>query len=174
VIVKFRAWVTFRQYIPKKRNYKKRIYKQCDESRYTYDMRVYLGKDSDTATDDMTATHTTVRHLTSRVEGVGHKIFMDNFFSSPRLFDDLDRRNLPNLRAVALWSGNFLFNGRLLNWKILGTLFQVAVWHINYMIKGNDASIDPAVNAAANKEKYFCVIWDRMLYSCTYLACHIV
>ena len=52
--------------------------------------RVYLGKDSQSATDDMTATHATVRHLTSRVEGLGHKLFMDNFFSLPRLFDDLD------------------------------------------------------------------------------------
>jgi len=55
-----------------------------------YDMRVYLGRDSCSATDDMTATHATVRHLTSTVEGLGHKIFMDNFFPSPRLFDDLD------------------------------------------------------------------------------------
>jgi len=39
----------------------------------------------------MTATHAAVRHLTCRVEGLGHKIFMDNFFSSPRLFDDLER-----------------------------------------------------------------------------------
>jgi len=42
----------------------------------------------------MTAMHATVRHLTSRVKGLGHKIFMDNFLSSPRLFDDLDRRKI--------------------------------------------------------------------------------
>ena len=50
-----------------------------------------LVKDSRSVTDDMTATHAAVRHLTCRVEGLGHKIFMDNFFSSPRLFDDLER-----------------------------------------------------------------------------------
>jgi len=49
-----------------------------------------LGEDSRSATDDMTTTHATVRHLTSRVEGLGHKIIMDNFFSSPRIFEDLD------------------------------------------------------------------------------------
>ena len=49
-----------------------------------------MGRDSHSATDDMTATHATVRHLTHRVEGLGHKLFMDNFVSSPRLFDDLD------------------------------------------------------------------------------------
>jgi len=48
----------------------------------------------------MTATHATVGHLTSRVEGLGHKIFMDNFFSSPRLFDDLDRRKLNSCGTV--------------------------------------------------------------------------
>jgi len=62
-------------------------------------MRMYLGRDSHSATD-MTATHAIVRHLTSRVEGLGHKIFMDNFFSSPRLFDDLERRNINLYRAV--------------------------------------------------------------------------
>jgi hypothetical protein len=29
----------------------------------------------------MMATHTTVRSLTKKVEGVGHKFHMDNFFS---------------------------------------------------------------------------------------------
>jgi hypothetical protein len=55
---------------------------------------------------------------------------------------------------MAIWPGNFLVNGRLLIWKILGTLFQVAVWHISDMIKGNDASIDPTVNAAANMTRH--------------------
>jgi len=63
--------------------------------------------------------------------------------------------NLPNLRATAVWPGSFLVSGRLLNWKMLDTLFQVAVQHINYMIKDNDASIDPIVNAAANTTRHF-------------------
>ena len=95
VILKFQSRVISRQYISKKRkSYGTKIYKLCDESGYTYNMKVYLGKDSHAATDDMTATRATVRHLTSRVEGLGHKLFMDNFFSSPRLFDDLLRQKV--------------------------------------------------------------------------------
>ena len=70
VIVKFQGRVIFRHYIPKKKIcFGIKIYKLCDESRYTYDMKVYLGRDSRSATDDMTATHATIRHLTCRVEG---------------------------------------------------------------------------------------------------------
>jgi len=95
VVVKFQVRVIFRQYIPKKRKrFGIKIYKLCDESGYMYDIKLYLGKDSRSATDDMTATHATVRHFTCRVEGLGHKLFMDNFFSSPRLFDDLLRRKI--------------------------------------------------------------------------------
>jgi len=101
VIVKFQGRVIFRQYIPMKRKcFGIKIYKLCDESGYTYDMSVYLGKDSRSATDDMTATHATVRHLTCRVEGLGHKLFMDNFFSLPRLSVDLLRRNIYSCGTV--------------------------------------------------------------------------
>ena len=92
VTVKFKDKVIFRQYIPKKRKrFGIKIYKLCDESGYMHDMRVYLGRESHSATDDTTATHTTVRHLTCRFEGLGHKIFKDNLFSSPRLFAGLER-----------------------------------------------------------------------------------
>ena len=102
VIVKFQDRVIFRQYIPKKRKcFGIKIYnKLCDKSGYTYNMKVYLGRDSSSATDDMTATHATVRHLTCRVEGLGNKLFMDNFFSLPRLFDDLLRRKIHSCRTV--------------------------------------------------------------------------
>ena len=39
-------------------------------------------------------------HLTCKVEGLGHKLFMDNFFSLPRLFDDLLRRKIHSCGTV--------------------------------------------------------------------------
>jgi len=101
VVVKFKGRVIFRQYIPKKRkHFSIKMYKLCDESGYIYDMRVYFGRDSHSTTDNMTAIHATVRHLICRVEGLGHKIFMDNFFSSSRLFDDLDRHKINSCATV--------------------------------------------------------------------------
>jgi hypothetical protein len=89
VIVKCRARVIFRQYFPKK-SFGITIYKLCDEAGYTCAMKVYLGKDQQSASDDMTATHATVIYLTRRVEGLVFKVCLDNFFSSPRFFDDMD------------------------------------------------------------------------------------
>ena len=48
----------------------------------------------------MTATHASVRHWTGRVEGLGHKLFMDNFFSLPRFSDDLLRRKILSCGSV--------------------------------------------------------------------------
>ena len=55
----------------------------------------------------MTATHATVTDLTKKIEGCGHKLYMDNFFSSPELFDDLAKKQIyccgilrPNRRGM--------------------------------------------------------------------------
>jgi hypothetical protein len=86
VIVKFKGRVIFRQYIPQKRKrFGIKIYKLCDESGCTYDMRVDLGRDSRSAIDDMAATHATVRHLPSRVEGLGQNIY-GQFLFIPKTF----------------------------------------------------------------------------------------
>jgi hypothetical protein len=93
VFVKCRGRVIFRQYIPKKTNhFCIKIYKLCDEAWYLCAVRLYVGKHSHSTTDDMTATQAAVRHLTGRAEGLIHKLFMDNCFSSPRLFDESDTK----------------------------------------------------------------------------------
>jgi len=70
------------------------MYKLCDSLGYTYDMRVYLSKQWQHATAQITATHGMVLQVIRRVEGLGHKIFMDNYFTSPALFGDLFQRKI--------------------------------------------------------------------------------
>jgi hypothetical protein len=57
-------------------------------------MKVYLGRDRKRADQDVTGTHATVRDLCRRIGGVGHKLYMDNFFSSPDLFDELKTKDI--------------------------------------------------------------------------------
>ena len=45
---------------------------------------MYLCRESRSAPDYINETNATVTHVTCRVEGLEHKLFMDNFFSSPR------------------------------------------------------------------------------------------
>jgi hypothetical protein len=90
IIALFKGRVVFKQYVPKK--YKRfgiKIYKVCDSKGYTYNMSMYLGGDRKRVTASVTATHATVTGLTTRIENFGHKLYMDNFFSSPELFDYL-------------------------------------------------------------------------------------
>ena len=86
VIVKFKGRIVFKQYTPKKRkSFGIKMFKLCDSTGYTYAMNVYLGKDRQRGAQHLTATHATVTNLTRDVEGFGHKLYMDNFFSSPDL-----------------------------------------------------------------------------------------
>jgi len=70
------------------------MFKLYDSTGYTYDMNVYHGKDRQRAAQHLTATHNTVANLTRGVEGFGHKPYMDNFFSSPELYDDLAQKKI--------------------------------------------------------------------------------
>jgi hypothetical protein len=50
-------------------------------------------------TQMMMATYAIVESL-NRTEEVGHKLFMDNFFSSPNFFDDLHTRGINYCETV--------------------------------------------------------------------------
>jgi hypothetical protein len=57
-------------------------------------MEVYLGKDRKRATPDMTATNATVKQLSRNVKGCGHKLYIDNNYSSPDLYSDLTKERI--------------------------------------------------------------------------------
>ena len=95
VIVSFKGRVIFKQYIPKiHKHFGSKIFKLCDSTVYMYDLKVYLGKDSQRMAQRVTATHATVTELTRKIEGCGHKLYMDNFFSYPELFEDLVKKQI--------------------------------------------------------------------------------
>jgi hypothetical protein len=52
-------------------------------------MEVYFAKDIQQATTDITATHATVKQMARIEKGCGQKSHMDNYFSSPDLYDNL-------------------------------------------------------------------------------------
>jgi len=87
IIVLLKGTVIFEQYTPKKhKRFGLKLYKLCDSKGYTYNITVYLEKDRKHVTPSMTTTHATVTGLAARIEHLGHKLYMDNFFSFPVLF----------------------------------------------------------------------------------------
>lgn len=190
VIVKFKGKVIFRQYIPKKhKRFGVKIYKLNDSLGYTYDMNVYLGKQKELATDNVSAIHGTVLQLIRRVEGVGHKLFMDNHFSSPILFDDLlerkinscgtvryNRRGLPqeiNPKQLKLRRGDIVTRVRgnlcVLRWKDKRDVFLLTNMHSppaegNFVDEHYNA-IKPQVIEDYNKHMGYVDKADRMANS---------
>ena len=94
-------------YKKKNKHFGIKSFKLCDLTGYTYDMKVYLGKDIQHMAQHVTATHATVTELTRKIEGRGHELYMDNIFSSPELSDDLVKKQIyccgtfrPNRRGM--------------------------------------------------------------------------
>ena len=62
----------------------------CIQTPYTNThMYVHAGKDSCLNTDDIGVTHAVVLKLVEGLEGRGYHVYMDNFYTSPTLFQDL-------------------------------------------------------------------------------------
>jgi len=96
-------------------------------------MSIYLGKQQLLATQEISATHGTVLELIRRVEGLGHKLYMDSYFLSPALFGREinccrtvrnDRRGMPkdiSSRAIEAKKGDIITrvrgNQSIVRWK---------------------------------------------------------
>ena len=89
VIFSFKGRVIFKQYIPKQRkHFGIKIFKLCDSTGYKYDMKLYLEKDR-----QHTAQHVRVTKLMRKIRH-GYKLYMDNWFFPPELFNDLAKKQI--------------------------------------------------------------------------------
>lgn len=98
--------VVFRQYLPLKRaRFGIKLFCLCEDSGYMYHFRVYTGKQDPTTAIDIALPHECtalsssekiVVYLMLPLLGEGRTIWMDNWYSSCRLYDYLhDRKTMP-------------------------------------------------------------------------------
>jgi len=59
-----------------------------------YDITVYLGRGRERTAQHLTATHATVSELTKKIQRRGHKLNMDNYFSSQDFLDELATKQI--------------------------------------------------------------------------------
>ncbi|XP_054883216.1 piggyBac transposable element-derived protein 4-like [Poeciliopsis prolifica] len=98
-LIPFRGRCPFRQYMPKKpAKYGIKIWAACDaKSSYAWNMQVYTGKPAGGAPEKNQG----MRVVLEMTEGLqGHNITCDNFFTSYRLGDELQKRKLTMLGTV--------------------------------------------------------------------------
>jgi hypothetical protein len=94
IIVSFKGRVIFKEYIPKKhKQFGIKHYKLCDSRGYTYydsgfrQTQEMCDAFRDSYTGNLTG-------LAARIEYVRHKLYVDSFFSSQALFDDLHNKTI--------------------------------------------------------------------------------
>jgi len=58
-----------------------------------YDVKLFVGKNTQRTAQHVTATHVTVTKLMRKI-GHSHKLYMDNLFSTPELFDDYVKKQI--------------------------------------------------------------------------------
>ncbi|XP_063233662.1 piggyBac transposable element-derived protein 4-like [Bacillus rossius redtenbacheri] len=88
-LMKFRGRLCFVQYNPSKRaRFGIKIYKLCDsKTGYCFSFSIYTGKTE--GKQATLASEAIVMKLMEPYQGVGHTLFVDNWYSSPKLFEEL-------------------------------------------------------------------------------------
>ena len=67
-----------------------------------YDLSFCLGKDETLDCTEHTVTHSVVLRLVEGLEGKGHHVYMDNYYSGPMLYNDLRKKGIGACGTVRL------------------------------------------------------------------------
>jgi hypothetical protein len=98
-MIRFKGRLYFRQYMPNKPiKWGIKVWAMCEStSGYCLDWYPYCGKDNNAT--GLGLGHDVVMNLTRNMRGLGHHLFIDNFYSSPQLSLSLIDHNI----GVCLW-----------------------------------------------------------------------
>ena len=146
-------------------------------------MRVYLRSDK-AHNDGNSASYNVVYSMAETVKGKGHKLFMDNFFSSPELFSDLlvhkqinscgtirnNRKSFPkDISHIKLKRGELCVrygNGlTALRWKDKRDVYMLSSMHKPCEQNVSDDNKKPKIVADYNNNMGFVDLSDRMANS---------
>ncbi|KAG8237441.1 hypothetical protein J437_LFUL016253 [Ladona fulva] len=132
-MIPWRGRLFFRQYIPgKAHKYGVKCYKVCTPEGYTYNMNIYSGKNESTGSSCFGHTHKVVLTLTAGLLDEGRTLYIDNYYSSVILAEDL-LKNKTNVCGTLRQNrrGNpqdvcmkKLIKGKYSQWKIPAVLGQ--------------------------------------------------
>ena len=88
-ICPFRGWIFFHVYIKgKPHTYGIKMFELCEaESGYVYNLDIYTGAHPTNSEHNMA--FSVVDRLCDKIKGKGHCVYMDRWFSSPKIFDHL-------------------------------------------------------------------------------------
>lgn len=92
-MIAFKGRLSFKQYLPAKpTKFGIKVWERADpHNGYVHEFQIYTGK-SDTAGAREEGLGTrVVKDLTRKIIGKKHVVYMDNFFSSPKLYEDLEK-----------------------------------------------------------------------------------
>nr|XP_022921145.1 piggyBac transposable element-derived protein 4-like [Onthophagus taurus] len=147
-LMKFKGRLSYRQFNPSKRaRFGVKFYKLCEsDSGYCYEFKIYTGHDK--INRDDSASESVVKELSESVLHRGHTLYIDNWYSSPKLFMTLsfnyktnvigtvrgNRKHMPkDLCNIKLKRGEYAIrscNGILaIKWKDKRDLYIMATKH---------------------------------------------
>ena len=97
-MVAYKGRLSFKQYIPSKRTrFGIKCWAECEsKTGYTRHWKVYTGQTNDLqrAEASIGLAHRVVRDLTSTLHNSGHHLYIDNFYTSPALADELRQNGI--------------------------------------------------------------------------------